>query len=62
MKASVDQSICTGCSLCPDIDPAVFEIGDDGLAKVKVDEVPADAEDATQEAADSCPVSAITVG
>ena len=62
MKATVDAGTCTGCTLCTDIAPDVFEMGDDGLAHVKGDEVAAAAEASAKEAADSCPVSAITVG
>lgn len=62
MKATVDAGTCTGCTLCCDIAPEVFAMGDDGLAHAKGDAVPAAAEATAKEAADSCPVSAITVG
>lgn len=62
MKASVDLGSCTGCTLCADIAPEVFAMGDDGLAHPKGDQVPAGAEDSAKEPADSCPVTAITVG
>ena len=62
MKASVDAGTCTGCTLCTDIAPEVFAMGDDGLAHAKADTVPAAAEATAKEAADSCPVTAITVG
>ena len=62
MKAKVDAGTCTGCTLCTDIAPDVFAMGDDGLAHTKADAVPAAAEATAKEAADSCPVSAITVG
>lgn len=61
MKAIVDAGTCTGCTLCADIAPEVFAIGDDGLAHAKADTVPAAAEASAQEAAGSCPVSAIKV-
>ncbi len=61
MKAQVDQDICTGCGLCPDVCPEVFEIGDDDLAKVKVATVPSEAEESCREAAEQCPVEAISV-
>ncbi|NLG35701.1 MAG: ferredoxin [Lentisphaerae bacterium] len=61
MKATVDAGTCTGCTLCADIAPEVFEMGDDGLARAKAEEVPAAAEASAKEAADSCPVSAITL-
>ena len=62
MKAKVDAGTCTGCTLCTDIAPDVFAMGDDGLAHAKAETVPVAAEATAKEAADSCPVSAITVG
>lgn len=60
MKAKVDPDMCTGCGLCPDICPAVFEMDGD-VAKAKLDPVPPDAEEDCREAADSCPVEAISI-
>lgn len=62
MKANVDTGTCTGCTLCTDVAPEVFAMGDDGLAHPVGAEVPASAEASAQEAASSCPVSAITIG
>jgi ferredoxin len=59
MKATVDESTCTGCGLCADLCPEVFELGDDNLAKVKVNPVPANLEASCKEAAESCPVTCI---
>ncbi len=59
MKAMVDEDLCTGCGLCIDSCPEVFD-WDDAAAKVIVDPVPADQEGCVEEAADSCPVEAIT--
>lgn len=62
MKAWIDRDGCISCGLCPDICPEVFRMSDDdGLAEVYVDEIPEDAEDTAQEAAESCPVSVIHV-
>ena len=47
--------------MCPSICPEVFDMDDDGKAHTIVDEVPAGKEDETQDAADSCPVTAISV-
>jgi ferredoxin len=60
MKASVDHDLCIGCELCTDICPSVFEMGDDGFSHVIVDPIPAEDEECTIEAEDSCPSSAIS--
>lgn len=57
-KPVVDQDMCTGCGLCPDIAPGTFELNDDGIAEVIDPE--GDDEDTIQEAIDSCPVEAIS--
>jgi ferredoxin len=59
MKTIVDEELCTGCGLCEEVCPDVFEV--DEIAKVKVNPVPEDAEDSCREAADGCPVDAISV-
>ena len=61
MKANVDQDTCISCGLCPSLCPEIFQFNDDGKAEAIVKEVPTDLEDSAQEAADSCPVSAIEV-
>ncbi len=60
MKTKVDPDLCTGCELCTQICPEVFEMEDD-LAVTKVDEVPADIEEACRQAAEECPVEAIII-
>jgi len=60
MKAIVDEEECTGCGLCSETCPEVFELSDD-VASVIVDEVPEDAIDTCKQAAEECPVEAITI-
>jgi ferredoxin len=59
MRVRIEDT-CTACGLCVDTCPEVFEMGDD-MAQVMVEEVPAEHEDAVQQAADECPVEAIIV-
>ena len=60
MKALVDKDTCTGCGLCCDTCPEVFEMDND-VAKVIMAEVPQDAEDKCREAAEGCPGEAISI-
>ena len=59
MRVKVEDS-CTACGLCVDTCPDVFTLGDE-FAEVIADPVPAESEDAAQQAADECPVEAIIV-
>jgi ferredoxin len=59
MRARVTED-CIACGRCIEICPEVFEMGED-IALVKVDEIPEEFEDATQESADECPTSAIII-
>jgi ferredoxin len=60
MKAEVDKDLCTGCELCTQSCPDVYEMDGD-TAKVKVDPVPSGMEDCAKQAAEECPVEAIKI-
>ena len=61
MKAIIAPDLCVGTGSCEAICPEVFEVGDDGIAVVKVDVVPDGCEDSCREACDSCPTDAILI-
>ena len=57
-KITIDEGACVGCGLCVTSCPDCFEMGDDGIAKVKAEDCTAcDA----KEVASQCPVNAIKV-
>ena len=61
-KARVNKDACIGCGLCTSIASEVFAFGDDGLAVNQLGdatELPEEVQANVQEAADSCPTSAI---
>lgn len=58
MKVKVDQETCTGCELCVQACPDVFEMASE-TAQAKVDTVPGDSEDCARQAIEECPVDAI---
>ncbi|EKD82280.1 MAG: hypothetical protein ACD_39C01390G0005 [uncultured bacterium] len=60
MKAFVDQDICIGCGQCEMICPAVFKLNGDKASVIQKTVAPEN-EAAANEAAKSCPVSAISL-
>jgi ferredoxin len=61
MKAAIDKNICFGCGLCAGDCPVVFSINDDNIAQTIASMVPAEHKDACRQAAQNCPVEAITL-
>ncbi len=70
MKVKVNKDACIGCGACAAICDEVFEINDEGLSEVKVEEnkekeefvsVKEELQDEVRDAADSCPTGAIEV-
>lgn len=61
MKPKVDEDLCIGCGLCEDTCPEVFRLLDDGYAHVINEEPEAELYGCARDAADSCPVAAISI-
>lgn len=60
MKPKIDPDLCTGCEVCVELVPEVFEMGDDEIARVIKADPPDELKDKIQEAIDSCPSEAIS--
>ncbi|MBQ3421354.1 MAG: ferredoxin [Romboutsia sp.] len=60
MKAKVNKDACIGCGACQMIAPEVFEINDDGVSEVIMNEVDEDQKDEVKSAVESCPTGAIS--
>ena len=59
MKAKVDPDLCISCELCVNLCPEVFRM-EEGKAVAYAPEVPPAAAQTCQQAAEQCPVDAIT--
>jgi ferredoxin len=53
----VEQEECTGCGLCEEVCPEVFQMNEDDVSEVHDEE--GASEDKIQEAIDGCPVECI---
>lgn len=60
MIVKVDRDTCVGCGLCAETCPKVFEMDGENIAVV-IAQPDAASEASAREAADNCPVSAISV-
>jgi len=60
MRVEINQDECTGDQICVDLCPEVFEMEGD-VAKVIVEEVPPELDDAVREAVESCPAECIKI-
>lgn len=61
MRAIVDKDLCIACGVCEGIAPEVFSLQREPYAEVLLDPIPAELEDAVEEAKEECPEGAITI-
>ena len=61
MIATVDRKTCTGCGLCSQTCPEVFEIDDNGKVALKTESVPWGYGCSCCEAAIECPAETIYI-
>lgn len=60
MKLKVNQDLCIGCGACAAICPNVYDLNDDGLAFVKVEEIEKEDVEEAVDALEGCPTGAIS--
>ncbi|RKY40169.1 MAG: ferredoxin [Candidatus Omnitrophota bacterium] len=58
MRIMIDENACVGCGLCVNSCPDCFEMGENGIAKVKSQECTGCD---VKEVATQCPVNAIKI-
>lgn len=61
MRVEVDRDLCESNAVCVGIAPDVFDLGDDDLVVVRVDEVAQDRQADVREAVAMCPKIALTL-
>ncbi|UOQ49161.1 ferredoxin [Gracilibacillus caseinilyticus] len=67
LYAKVDVDTCIGCGNCEGIAPDIFDLDEEGLAYIKLDDnqgvtpIPEDQEEDLREAAEECPTSSIVL-
>lgn len=59
MKISVDEVLCAGHGVCVEAAPQLFMLDEHAIARVLVDEVSEDDEEAARTAMRRCPAEAI---
>ncbi len=60
-KVRVNKDKCIGCAACTIIAPEVFELGEDGKSKVKVEDVSGELLEKAKQAKETCPTGAIEI-
>ena len=61
MKAKIDTTLCEGHAKCMEAAPAVFEVRDDDLSHLLVEEIPEAERERVTRAVRTCPRAAISV-
>lgn len=61
MRVVVDMDVCESNGLCTGLAPAIFELGDDDVLRLKVSELPEELVAGARAAARACPKQAIKI-
>jgi ferredoxin len=61
VRVEVDHDACEANAVCAGLVPEVFEVDDEDILHIKVDDVPAALTDAVRLAVRSCPKAALSL-
>lgn len=61
MRVIVDLELCQGHAQCEDAAPEIFEVGDDALSHLRMQDPPEQLRPRIEEAARRCPTDAIRI-
>jgi ferredoxin len=61
MKIVVDTDLCTGHGMCESLADDVFEVGNEGIVHLLVEDLPEDRRATFESAVASCPTQALTL-
>ena len=61
MRVQVDRDACEANAVCQGLVPEVFEVDEEDLLDIKVDDVPPALADAVRHAVRSCPKAALSL-
>jgi ferredoxin len=61
VKVEVDRDACEANAVCAGLVPEVFEVDDEDILHIKVEDVPAGLADAVKHAVRSCPKAALSL-
>jgi len=60
MPWKVDEDLCTGCEVCCDTAPSVFQMDEEEGVAICTDNSVGEGDEKAQQAAEECPVEAIS--
>ena len=61
MRVEVDRDACEANAVCAGLVPEVFEVDDEDILHIKVDDVPGTLADSVRHAVHSCPKVALSL-
>jgi len=61
VKVVVDAGLCEAHGVCMSLDPTIFDLNDDDILTIRVDEVPEDKREVVEQAVVRCPRQALSI-